>query len=987
MRIYALLLVAIILNTALHGQPQRVSAATPFESALSGAKFHLYRDEQASRLTTLAGLSELMSATTFETIRSNPATAATIAHLAFLDMYGVATLNTFSTPTANRAFVRWLFTTPDAIPTLLSGGVPMWNKNAEALAILQRIWTADPASRSGVLRKLAMAVALSNAYPVNTGWYRVNSSGVAFTIDPLSRYMNYKRARAANQLDSGFDALSIWHMRMVVGAWVRDVDLDWLRTTYAGPHSVVSEAGVTRTFATTYTRTTIGNSGYELEYRDENVAGGSVQDGALVFYGANADIERVLKVGGVCGAIAKYGASVAQAYGIPAFPVGQPGHAAAFISSAKGKWVTHNDIYGMGASFYHDGTMIPLMSETNEPYLDPDYGLGERNFAPAYVLLYEQLSGARAATFARAEWLRWAARGVTNALLRNRLLALAVTVEPMNVLAWRDRIAAAAKTTTSTAQWQSMLVSVTAAFATQPRVLSELAARIEPKLIVTGTSAMTKSAYVRALYQRYDAIPTSSQHAALRDVILAALPDWMRAYIPAPTVSVDFASRSTGAIIGFKTGMAYSVDGGTHWTTPATESFQIPLAQLHTLQTTRSLAVRNRYSTATDATYAKRLVVTPSTFAAPVLLADDQHNTLNGMTTAMEYSVNNGKTWTTYTTDDALDLGRAVTYTVRYRGTGTTLPSVATRYVFTKPTDYAVGSAADAEAGYDGSAARLAVDGSDATSWLPNRSVVPADAPLTVVLDLGGTRTIDTVQLLWTRQTNDWEGYGKAYSIAVANTSSEPAAGSSDWLTVATVSAGNGGRDSLPISSNSARYVRLSISESAGHDAANWRWPALYTFTVSGSDAPTVVGVTPGVQYLSDRLWSAESIYAGENGIDNMCEKYQLGGHIMLDGTVYQKGIGLCYNMTLQYALDGTQTEFVADVGIDDQESDSDTRQVIFEVIADSTTVYKSPTMTAASSKQHIDVDITGAKLLTIKYYSVDGGYPPFANWGNAYLR
>ena len=163
--------------------------------------------------------------------------------------------------------------------------------------------------------------------------------------------------------------------------------------------------------------------------------------------------------------------------------------------------------------------------------------------------------------------------------------------------------------------------------------------------------------------------------------------------------------------------------------------------------------------------------------------------------------------------------------------------------------------------------------------------------------------------------------------------------------------------------------------------------PALYTVTVSGTDAPSVVGVSPGLQYLSDRLWNGESIYASETGIDNMCEKYQLGGHILLDGTVYQKGIGLCYNMTLQYHLDGTQTAFVADVGIADQESDSDTRQVMFEVIADSTTVYKSPTMIAATSKQHIDVDISGAKLLTIKYYSVDGSYPPFANWGDAYMR
>jgi hypothetical protein len=43
--------------------------------------------------------------------------------------------------------------------------------------------------------------------------------------------------------------------------------------------------------------------------------------------------------------------------------------------------------------------------------------------------------------------------------------------------------------------------------------------------------------------------------------------------------------------------------------------------------------------------------------------------------------------------------------------------------------------------------------------------------------------------------------------------------------------------------------------------------------------------------------------------------------------------------------------------------------------------------MTAASSKQAINVDITGTKLLTIKYYSVDGSHPPYAIWADASLR
>jgi hypothetical protein len=823
---------------------------------------------------------------------------------------------------------------------------------------------------------------------VHTGWYRVNSAGTPDYIDPLSRYQNYKTARAAKLLDAGFETLSIWHMRLVVDAWVRDVDLDWLRTTYAGPHSVVSEAGVTRSFTTAYTRANIADSGHELEYNLSNVAGGSVHSGTLVFYGADADIERVLKVGGVCGAIAKYGSTVAQAYGIPAFPVAQPGHAAAFINNASGNWVMHNDIFGMGASFRHDGTTIPLMSDTNEPYLDSEYGIGTRNYAPAYVLLYEQLVGPRAATFTRAEWLRWAARGVTKSSLRQRLLTHAVTVEPMDVLAWRDRIAASSSGTTTVAQWQGMLTSVSNAFASQPRVLSELAARIEPKVINGSSSDATKSAFVATLYTRYDAIPASSQHAAMRDVILAAMPDWMRTFIPAPSVSVAFSGESAGTISGFKTGMAYSVDGGATWITPATEGFLFPIADIATLQSTRAILVRNRSSTSTDPSRAAVLPVSASTAGAPALVADDQADTLTGMTTAMEYSINNGKSWTTYTNDDALTLARHISYTVRYRGNGTTLPSLSSRYDFTLATDYAKGTSASESDAYTGYGAAKAIDGNDTSSyWLSGRSVTPSDTPLTLIVDLGVSRAVDHVLLRWTQNLNDWEGFGKAYTIAVADTVSEPTAASSDWNTVKTVTAGDGGYDSLSFGSTRARFVRLRITESAGRNPANWRWTALYTIAVSGSDAIPVIAATTGVQYLSDRLWSGSSWYASENGIDTACEKYQSGNRILLDGTAYLKGIGLCYNMTLHYALDGTQSEFVAEIGIDDSVTDSDTREVKFEVIADTTTVYTSPVMKAASAHQSIAVPITGAKLLTIKYYSIDGSYPPEANWANAYYH
>ena len=108
MRGFSLFLVVAVLSATCFGQARPVAAATTLESAMSGAKFQLYRDERARALTAVPGMSDTMTVATFERIRATPANAALIAQLAFFDMYGVTTLNTFSKSTANRPFLRWL---------------------------------------------------------------------------------------------------------------------------------------------------------------------------------------------------------------------------------------------------------------------------------------------------------------------------------------------------------------------------------------------------------------------------------------------------------------------------------------------------------------------------------------------------------------------------------------------------------------------------------------------------------------------------------------------------------------------------------------------------------------------------------------------------------------------------------------------------------------------------------------------------------------
>jgi len=59
-------------------------------------------------------------------------------------------------------------------------------------------------------------------------------------------------------------------------------------------------------------------------------------------------------VGSVCGGISKFGVDMAQAFGLPAMPVGQPGHCA-FIWYKNGGFALSNDINGWAGSSTHGG--------------------------------------------------------------------------------------------------------------------------------------------------------------------------------------------------------------------------------------------------------------------------------------------------------------------------------------------------------------------------------------------------------------------------------------------------------------------------------------------------------------------------------------------------------------------------------------------------------------------------------------------------------
>jgi NPCBM/NEW2 domain len=110
------------------------------------------------------------------------------------------------------------------------------------------------------------------------------------------------------------------------------------------------------------------------------------------------------------------------------------------------------------------------------------------------------------------------------------------------------------------------------------------------------------------------------------------------------------------------------------------------------------------------------------------------------------------------------------------------------------------------------------------------------------------------------------------------------------------------------------------------------------------------------------------------------------GGPLQLRGTLYPKGLGLHSQSEVSYRLDGRYRRFLATIGIDDDTLGKG--NVVFEVLLDGRTVYKSDNLTGASPALFLDkVDVTGTKLLTLRVaFGAHADIQDHADWCDALL-
>jgi predicted nucleic acid-binding Zn-ribbon protein len=231
---------------------------------------------------------------------------------------------------AQSAMIDALLADTALMKQMLEAGGAKFGKYGRAVEIYAAIRKTSPKSADGTLQRLALAVALEHAKPIEQSNPASEKNGPA-TVDPVKRYQHYEKAFLDGELDPAFKDMNTWELRMVVDCDAPDSILSWGREmlrNYRPDHIYNPDYGWRYT----------GSVRTEVKYGSQEV---SEDLPTLQTY------QNIINNGGVCGRRAFFGRFISQSFGIPTWGVTQHKHAALSHWTPKG-WVVN-----LGAGFEH----------------------------------------------------------------------------------------------------------------------------------------------------------------------------------------------------------------------------------------------------------------------------------------------------------------------------------------------------------------------------------------------------------------------------------------------------------------------------------------------------------------------------------------------------------------------------------------------------------------------------------------------------------
>ena len=699
----------------------------------------------------------------------DPSFASALVQWQFITQNGTSALDTFAKKDADHQnFLTWIMGNTDIMNTFLAGGIPTGNNSVNALEIWEKIWKSDKDSQQGFYLKLAIATSLAHAEPVIC--WNTNTP-----IDPVVRYNHYKTLDKNGKLLPCFDTYDVTHLRMVVNSWSSESDIDWaqnlIRTKY--PQYLSQDK--------------IENSAYLVPYVGTNKDGVSIQDGNDKFYGKGWNLNSILTNGGVCGNISKFGTQVCQAFGVTAMPTGQPGHCAFVWNDKQSSWSLGNNISGWGLSNHHPGTVIPWSDDklsNQEPYL----------------LLIEDAS-TNPQALVQSEQLRWLANSISSTTTATAVRDIAIGIQPLNIFVWKDKIASmSANHNTTKDQWKSLNKGILTAFAQEPRPMMDLLDSIRNNVISTSDRSSLQQ-YIIDMNNALNSVTDARQ----KQVVTEVKNDMLSKGLTLATFSFD--GTNAGKLMGIKTDTEYSIDGGKTYKVAKSNDMALSKSELSSINSDNGILVRIVGNT-------QPILIPVSKSILNSVSGNDAENLVFGLDNTMEFSIDNGTTWTRYNGSNLPGLTGNVVLSVRKSATGTTTASDVVKVTFTNAVVkglilHSKMSVVNVTSQQDntGQAGKNAIDGNSTTFWHTKWDLSDKIPSITIKLD----KTYNIAQLSYLpRQDGGVNGNVTAYNIYT----------STDGIKFTKVASGNWADNNalknVKFPSVNAQYVKFEVTKGHG---------------------------------------------------------------------------------------------------------------------------------------------------------------------------
>ncbi len=421
-----------------------------------------------------------VSAKAIDEFLKSPENRLNLARWYFVELAGPDAITAETSKSSDRRIFLRFLSSPEWLEGYLYSGDA--KETGEFLTMLMAILRKDQeAEKEPMLRKIATATAAEFS---RNGWGKGDPARV------IRRYKFFAESWKGEKLNSVFDDLDFWDMRIVCGWKGNDAYGNEFSMRWARDNIKLSEGGYA------------GGAIHQLHYRLFNKAGDSVQTGEYYapfrkhFGNKRGETNMpamAYEVGAVCGGVSHFGATGAVSNGVPALTMGEPGHCA-FAVRSNGKWSANNSIsFRRNAHWrffggWETGTWAFLIMMQDM--------LSDKNTVPAM----------RKAALAKF----FASQGKRKEAIA--LYDLSIAQQPLNYLVWRDYCEYAKAQKAKAPFWKKMNEKAIAAFETKyPDVCAKVLEKfIYPNLFPLVQDDNAKLEIAEKFLEKLDSLGPSS---------------------------------------------------------------------------------------------------------------------------------------------------------------------------------------------------------------------------------------------------------------------------------------------------------------------------------------------------------------------------------------------------------------------------------------------------------------------------------------------